>query len=322
VKTIVVHAPHLLLIAISATFLTVTAGCNSKSAMRTTSETRPSPQAATNLYHQRQEAEKQVRPEIENERNSEEEKARKELSEEAITAVADTRKAIDAIAAGDQKKALSEIEDATGKLEILLARNPGDALMPVSTSVEVIDAAPQNDKAVKLLISGAESAVKLRDFPRARVLLYDLISEIRQRTYNLPLATYPGALKDAARLLDAGKNEQASQTLLTALNTLVIVDRITPIPLILARASVTGAQQKQHSDPQTAQTLLEAAKNELKRCAELGYAAQAPEYASLNKEIDNIENGLKGHKNTTSFFDRLRSDLESFINKQSRQQHR
>jgi len=40
-------------------------------------------------------------------------------------------------------------------------------------------------------------------------LLYSLESEIRARTYNLPLATYPLALQEAARLLDQGKNDDA-----------------------------------------------------------------------------------------------------------------
>ena len=71
----------------------------------------------------------------------------------------------------------------------------------------------------------------MHDFPAGRILLYHLTSELRVRTFNLPLATYPDALKQAARLLDEGKNSDASGTLQTALNTLVVIDHVTAIPL-------------------------------------------------------------------------------------------
>jgi len=57
-------------------------------------------------------------------------------------------------------------------------------------------------------------------------------SNIRVRTYNLALATYPTALKEAARLLDQKNTKEASDVLLTALNTLMVVDNVTPLPLV------------------------------------------------------------------------------------------
>jgi YfdX protein len=74
------------------------------------------------------------------------------------------------------------------------------------------------------------AAVGAKDYPTARVILYSLTREIRSRTFNLPLATYPDALKEAARLLDEKENQEASNVLLTALNTLVVVDKVTPLP--------------------------------------------------------------------------------------------
>ncbi|MGC2402164.1 MAG: YfdX family protein, partial [Acidobacteriaceae bacterium] len=78
-------------------------------------------------------------------------------------------------------------------------------------------------------------------------LLYGLTSEIRVRTYNLPLATYPLALTEAARLLDQQKNQDANTVLLTALNTLAIIDRVTPLPLVLARA---GDRSSSRTEPE------------------------------------------------------------------------
>ena len=61
----------------------------------------------------------------------------------------------------------------------------------MASEVEVIDAAPLDEKAVQALDHGVSEAVKNKNYPTARLLLYSLESEIRARTYNLPLATYP-----------------------------------------------------------------------------------------------------------------------------------
>jgi hypothetical protein len=301
-------------------------GCNSNRSATEAKQTSPSaePQSQqqnTSVSRQRQDAERQVRPEVEKQRNEQDRQAQSALNQDAIAAIDQTRNSINAIGAGKNQEALSDIEKATGKINILLARNPATALIPVQVEVDVIDNAPRDEKTLKRLSSDTDSAVALRDYPTARVLLDGLRSEIRERTYSLPLATYPIALQNAARSLDAGKADDASNVLLTALNTLVIVDHVTPIPLVLARAAVDTAQDKSKSDKNTAQTLLTTAGNELKLCSQLGYASHAPEYSSLNGEIETLQKQLKGTSDTGSIFARLRSDMEKLLNKQSGQEH-
>jgi hypothetical protein len=302
------------------------AGCNSNRSTTETKQTTPSaqPQAQqqnASVNQQRQDAERQARPEVEKQRNEQNRQAQSTLNQDAIAAIDQTRNAINAIGAGKNHEALSDIETATGKINILLARNPATALIPVDAEVDVIDNAPLDEKAAKRLTSDADSAVALRDYPTARVLLDELRSEIRERTYNLPLATYPMALQNAARSLDAGKADDASNVLLTALNTLVIVDYVTPIPLVLARAAVDTAQDKSKTDKNTAQILLTTAANQLKLCSQLGYASHVPEYASLNGEIETLQKQLKGTSDTSSFFARLRSDMDKLLNRRSGQEH-
>jgi len=264
-----------------------------------------------------------LNPDVEKQRDEQRQQAQSTLNPDAMAAIGDTRKAIDAIASGDKDKAMSAIEEATGKINILLARNPATALLPVDVTVEVIDVAPLNDKDVKQLIAAAETAVALHDFPAGRLLLYNLTSELRVRTFNLPLASYPDALKQAARLLDEGKTRDASGVLQTALNTLVVVDHVTPIPLILAQAAVGTAQKLRQSDRATAQTLLTAASSQLKRCEELGYiSSDSPDYKSLNKEISDLQKQLKGTANTTAPFERLKADIASLLKKLSGKEHR
>jgi hypothetical protein len=218
--------------------------------------------------------------------------------------------------------AMQAIEQATGKINVLLARDPATGLIPVSVRVEVIDTAPNDTKTIKDLARQVSAAIAAKDYPAARVVLYALASEIRVRTYNLPLGTYPDALKEAARLLDQKKNDDASNVLLTALNTLLAVDRVTPLPLVFAREALDAAKGQSQSDKAAAQTLVQAAKNEIERAKELGYAAQAPEYVDLDADVSTLERQLKGSSDAGSVFAKLEDKLSAFLKRQSQQERR
>ena len=263
------------------------------------------------------ESQTQARPNIEKQRKDAEQQAQKTLDTEAVAAIDETKKAIKAIAENKTDEALAVIERATGKINILLARNPATALIPVAAEVVVIDAAPLQVQAIKERAKAVAEAVSNKDYPTARVLLYGLTSELRVRIYNLPLATYPAALKEAARLLDQKKSKEANTVLLTALNTLVAIDRVSPLPLILAQTDIDEAQALREKDKDKAQQLLTSARNELERAKELGYAGNDPEYAALDKTIIDLEKQLKGNEDTASFFSSLKEKMASFFKRQS-----
>ncbi|MCU1298546.1 MAG: hypothetical protein JWO91_2824 [Acidobacteriaceae bacterium] len=284
---------------------------------KTTTQTQGRP----SLERQRKNAEQQARPDIEKQRKETEQQAKKNLDQDAIDAIRETEKAINAIAANKNDEALAAIERATGKINILLARNPGTALIPVDAEVDVLDTAPQDSQAILDIAKDASRAVDDKDYPTARILLHSLMSEIHVRTYHLPLATYPTALKDAARLLDQKKNQEASAVLLTALNTLVAVDRVTPIPLLRARDAINEAQAQRQKDKNAAQKSLEIAKHELERARELGYAGKDAEYPSLNDQIANLEKQLNAGGDATSVFAKLREKLDAFVKRASGDDH-
>ncbi|HYR42549.1 MAG TPA: YfdX family protein [Terriglobia bacterium] len=144
-----------------------------------------------------------------------------------------------------------------------------------------------------------------------------MTSEIRVRTYNLPLVTYPGALREAARLLDQHKNKEATAVLLTALNTLTMVDRTAPLPLILAQTAINEAQNAGKKNKDTALKLLADARTQLERAKELGYAGKDPEYSALNKSISDLEKQLQGNGETLQAFSSLKDRLASFFRRQS-----
>lgn len=187
--------------------------------------------------------------------------------------------------------------------------------------VVVIDAAPTDLKQIDQTVQLATDATKDKDLPAARVLLASVISELRIRTTSLPLATYPEALKRAAQLLDQGKNRDAGDVLLTALNTLVIVDHVLPLPLVLAQAAIDDANS-QRQNKELVLTLLEAAKNEIIRSRHLGYLGEDAEYKALDDEISSLESAVKGTGNTTSLFAQLRERIAAFINRQKEHANR
>jgi hypothetical protein len=211
--------------------------------------------------------------------------------------------------------ALSALERASGKINVLLARNPATALIPVSQEVVVFDTAPEDLDAIVENAHAADAAMRLDDYPAARALLYGLMSELRVRTYTLPLATYPAALTEAARLLDQKKNDEARMALMAALSTLVAIDRVTPLPLLLAREVINEAQRDK--DRESALAFLNTARYELERAKALGYAAQDPEYKALKDDISNLEKQLKKNEDTSSLFSKLQERLSALLKRQS-----
>ena len=124
-----------------------------------------------------------------------------------------------------------------------------------------------------------------------KIFLSALISELRITTVNLPLATYPAAMKEAAALLDRDRPEAAENVLQTALSTLFIEERQSPIPVIKAQALIDEADSLIRVDghEEIVQSLLAEARKELKLAEDLGYGDRDREYASLDGAIKDIK---------------------------------
>ena len=251
---------------------------------------------------------------IEKQRAEARQEADKILDREAIAVIEETQRAIDAIAANTTSEALAALERASGKIGILLARNPSTALIPVSHEVVVFDTAPQDIQTIDEIGEAVDAVIASEDYPAARELLYGLMSELRVRTYNLPLATYPAALAEAARLLDQKKSDEARIVLMMALGTLLAIDQVTPLPLLVAREAINQAEAQRDKDKEIALALLDTARYELDRAMALGYSAQEPEYKTMKDEISNIQKQLKkNNEDTSSFFSKLQDRLSAFM---------
>jgi len=250
---------------------------------------------------------------IEKQRAEARQEADKILDREAIAVIEETQRAIDAIAANTTSEALAALERASGKIDILLARNPSTALIPVSHEVVVFDTAPRDIQAIDKIGEAVDAVIASEDYPAARELLYGLMSELRVRTYNLPLATYPAALAEAARLLDQKKSDEARIVLMMALGALLAIDQVTPLPLLVAREAINQAEAQRDKDKEIAPALLDTARYELDRAMALGYWAHEPEYKTMKDEISNIQKQLKKNEDTSSFFSKLRDRLSAFM---------
>jgi hypothetical protein len=116
--------------------------------------------------------------------------------------------------------------------------------------------------------------------------------------------------------VDQKKTQEASSLLLTALNTLVAVDQVIPIPLLLARAAVDAAQSMREKDKNAANAQLEQAEEELQLCQELGYAARDPEYLVLRDSISEVKKQLK-NQGDSSALEKVKGKLAKLLKRQS-----
>ena len=239
------------------------------------------------------------------------------IDPEAIAAVEETKEAISAIDKGKFQDAIQALERSTGKLDILLARNPKLAFIPLSSTVEVIDVAPRNEQSLKIFLNQLESAIDVEDYPAAREILNNLISEVRTKTANVPLASYPQAMKDAANLLENEQPEVAKALLQTALSTLVITEKNRPIPIINAQTELIGAMALAQTDKEDAIKLMENARQDLQLAKDLGYAKGNPKYAELDKTIASVEEKIRINADVASAFGELQDKLTNFLDRVS-----
>ncbi len=240
---------------------------------------------------------------------------RKEIVAEAVSSLRETQDALKALDEGKNKEALASLAKASGKLDIVLARDPKAALIPIDVrvltsdiyaSLEAIKNARQ--EAQKLLIDG--------QVQQARAILTNLGSETIISTTNLPVASYPPALKSAAKLIDENKVSEAKDVLQTALNTMVVTDVVIPLPVVHAQLSLQKADELAKAKERTADQnkqltdLLSAADNDIKFAEALGYGKKA-DFDSFHKQIEEIRQKTANGKSGVGFFEQVKTYMES-----------
>jgi hypothetical protein len=242
---------------------------------------------------------------------------RKEIIDEAVSAIAETNTALQALEQDKPDQALDALARASGKLNIVLAREPALALAPIDINVTLYNVYNSVDAILKAR-KQAEDYLEAGEVQKARALIDDLASEMVISVVNIPLKTYPDAISAVVPLIDQRKIEKAKAALRAALDTTVISDRVIPLPLLradvqLARAEALAEKKKRSEEEnKNLARLLDAVGKQLKLAEALGYGDQQ-DYQKLYSELEEIEGKTKLGGAGEGFFDKIKSSLQSIF---------
>lgn len=258
-----------------------------------------------------------VQPQVDKETNRKAAEKHKQLIAEASIALKETETALKALEDKKVDEALAALERATGKFDVILARDPKLALAPVEVKVNTYDLLASVDT-VKAMIHDAENYLEDGEIQKARPLVANLVSEIVISTVHIPLATYPDAIKAITPLIDAGKLDEAKAGLRAALNTLVITDDIIPLPTLRAERLLKNAEELAENEERTIKDneilsdLLAEARNQLKMAEVLGYGKREA-FKPMYEQLDQIEEKISGGKGGKGWFDKIKQQLSDLI---------
>jgi hypothetical protein len=251
---------------------------------------------------------------IERERAEAERKAKTQPIKEAISAIDETRAAILALDQKDGQKASAALERAIGIIEVILAKNPELAQVPLSAEVQIIDFVGDRETVRKM---GRQIQALVRDqyYQVARHRLHGFASEINLKTVSLPMSTYPTALRAAARLIGQNKLDDAKADLIAAQTSLMVEERSIPLPLLRAQAILDEVQrqtQQKKMDRRQADRLLADAHEQLVLAEEFRYGSRRQEFNDIEKAIQQVRRDVNRNAGVLA---RVVSDLQSLREK-------
>jgi hypothetical protein len=265
----------------------------------------------------RSEATESVQPQVDQASTDKAAERREKIFAEATAALDETANAMQALDDKKPEDALAALERATGKLELILAREPGLALAPVDVEVVTYDLLASPDT-VKAMIEEAEDSLESGDVQDARALMVNLASELQFRTTSIPLGTYPDAIKAVTPLIDEGKLDAANAALQTALDTLVVTTEVLPLPKLRAERLLDNAEalaeneERTEKDNQALSDLLSAAGDQLKLAELLGYGTKEA-YQPMYEQLEQIKAKIRGGKGGKGWFVKIKEQLSDLL---------
>lgn len=241
----------------------------------------------------------------------------KKVVENAVIAVKEAEKALKALEEDNKDEALAALEVSTGKLEIVLARAPELSLAPVHFDVLTHDMYAGPDT-IKRVIKRASDFLEAGEIQKSRRLISRLGSEIVHRYTNLPLATFPEAIKKIIPLIDQGKIEEAKISLRAVLRTLVVTEEVIPLPKIRAERLLKKAEEMIENrkvavkDNKVLSDLLKDARNQLEIAEILGYGTKKS-YKDIYEQIDEIETKVEIGKGGKGWFVKIKRQISELL---------
>jgi len=259
----------------------------------------------------------EVQPEVQKETDSQAADKRKQVLDAAVSALALTKSALAALDEKESARALATLAEVTGKLELIVAREPTLALAPVDVRTIVHDLFA-NTETVEAMTDEALDALKHGEVQRARRVLALLASEIVIAVTNIPLATYPAAVKSVVPLIDQGKIEEAKAALQLALGTLVETLSVIPLPILRAKLLVKRAEtltedgQRSEASGERLQDLLNEARQQLEMAELLGYGKKK-DFEPLYSELKKVKEKTAGGGSGKGWLDEIKARLSKLF---------
>jgi len=245
------------------------------------------------------------------------EEKRKTLMADATSAIQETQAALKDLDEGKSKEALAALERATGKLDVILARDPKLDLAPAGVGVVTYDLQGGID-AAKEVRKQALDAMDAGRLQEARRLLKNLASETVVGVTNIPLATYPDAIKAAVKFIDQNQNENAKRVLQAALSTQVVTETIIPLPVVRAEESLKTAESlaekkdRSKEDNDRLKASMDEANRQLEFAQALGYGTKK-DFDKMYQQLAEIRDKTADNKFGTGFFAKIKASIADFL---------
>jgi transcriptional regulator of heat shock response len=258
---------------------------------------------------------KEVTKEVEKAQDNYIDERVKKITEEAVESINLVAKVIELLDKKEKDKALEEIANILGKLEVLIARDPNLQLVPVDVREQVVDF-PGTIDDVEAAKTEVVALIKAGEVQVARDIMLNLASELDIFVTALPIGTYPVVLKAIIPLIEQEKYDEAKALLIEALETLVVEKIVIPFPILRAEQAIIRANDlanKENPNKDELKELLAYAKEQLKLAEVLGYGKVEINYKDLYEEISKLEKLLEGEESTKDVFQTLKEKLSKIM---------
>ena len=256
-------------------------------------------------------------PKAEPQTQTQTEEKRKALMADATSAIQETQAALKTLDEGKTSQAIAALERATGKLDLILARDPKLELAPAGVAVATYDVQGGLD-AVKQVRKEAEDLIESGRLQEARHLLKNLASETVISVSNIPLATYPDAIKRAVKLIDDNKPGDAKRVLQAALNTQVVVDTVIPLPVVKAQELLKTAEdlaQKKNrtkEDNDRLKRSFDGANDQLQLAQALGYGTKK-DFDKLYQQLAEVREMSSDNQSGSGWFAKVKASIAELL---------
>ncbi len=258
-----------------------------------------------------------VRAEAEAEGRAQQQQTAQAPVQEAVQVLAETRQVLQLLEENKPAEAVEALAGLLGKLEILVARHPELQLLPLGQRSEVIDIHADIDS-IKDAEKKAKKLLEKGDIQAARHVMRYLASEVVLYNDFLPLAEFPAYVKRVVPLIDKGSLDEARQALVAALNRVVTVENIVPLPLVRAQLLLEQARkqsEQENTDRDELLQLVDSARYQLEMAEILGYGHVEEDYPELYETLETLRKQLKGDESGKESFLKLDKAISALRSK-------